>query len=78
MKEDVIACRPKQMNFKLTNEFVSNATVDIPFSVMIPQKIENLLVEAERAYRRCPRPCSGISLRGWHLDRRQVRRQELP
>ena len=53
-EEDVIACRPKQMNFKLTNEFVSNATVDIPFSVMIPQKIENLLVASGKSVSAVP------------------------
>ncbi len=40
---DVIACRPQQKNFKLTGEFVSNYTVDIPFGVMVPLGVENIL-----------------------------------
>lgn len=52
--EDVIACRPKQMNFKLTGEFVSSATVDIPFSVMIPEGIENLLVSSGKSVSAVP------------------------
>lgn len=42
--DDVIACRPIQKNFKLTGEFVSNFTVDIPYGVMLPLNVENLLV----------------------------------
>ena len=45
----MIACRPKQMNFKLTGEFVSNATVDIPFGVMLPEGVENLLVASGKS-----------------------------
>lgn len=52
--EDVIACRPKQMNFKLTGEFVSNATVDIPFGVMLPEGIENLLVASGKSISAVP------------------------
>lgn len=42
-QDDVIACRPQQKNFKLTGEFVSNYTVDIPFGVMVPIHTENIL-----------------------------------
>jgi hypothetical protein len=52
--EDVIACRPKQMNFKLTGEFVSNATVDIPFGVMLPEGVENLLVASGKSVSAIP------------------------
>lgn len=52
--DDVIALRPKQMNFKLTGEFVSNATVDIPFGVMVPEKIENLLVASGKSVSAVP------------------------
>jgi len=41
--DDVIACRPAQKNFKLTGEFVSNFTVDIPYGVMVPLDVDNLL-----------------------------------
>lgn len=41
--DDVIACRPAQKNFKLTGEFVSNYTVDIPYGVMVPLEVDNLL-----------------------------------
>ena len=41
--DDVIACRPQQRNFKLTGEFVSKYTTDIPFGVMVPEKIDNIL-----------------------------------
>lgn len=51
---DVIACRPKQMNFKLTGEFVSKSTVDIPFGVMLPQTIENLLVASGKSVSAVP------------------------
>lgn len=51
---DVVACRPKQMNFKLTGEFVSNATVDIPFGVMLPEKVENLLVASGKSVSAIP------------------------
>lgn len=47
--DDVIACRPKQKNFKLTGEFVSKHTVDIPFAVMVPQHITNLLVASGKS-----------------------------
>ncbi len=52
--EDVIACRPKQMNFKLTGEFVSNDTVDIPFGVMLPLEVENLLVASGKSVSAVP------------------------
>ena len=52
--DDVVAVRPKQMNFKLTGEFVSNATVDIPFGVMVPEKIENLLVASGKSVSAVP------------------------
>lgn len=52
--EDVIACRPRQMNFKLTGEFVSNATVDIPFGVMVPERIDNLLVASGKSVSAVP------------------------
>jgi len=42
--DDVVACRPAQMNFKLTGEFVSDFTVDMPYGVMVPLEVENLLV----------------------------------
>ncbi len=42
-ESDVIACRPQQRNFKLTGEFVSTYTTDIPFGVMVPEKIDNIL-----------------------------------
>jgi hypothetical protein len=42
--DDVVACRPIQKNFKLSGEFVSNFTVDIPYGVMVPLNVENLLV----------------------------------
>lgn len=51
---DVIACRPKQMNFKLTGEFVSKSTVDIPFGVMLPQTIDNLLVASGKSVSAVP------------------------
>ncbi len=41
--DDVIACRPIQKNFKLTGEFVSKYTVDIPYGIMLPLEIENVL-----------------------------------
>jgi hypothetical protein len=47
--DDVIACRPAQKNFKLTGEFVSNYTVDIPFGVMLPLGVENLLVASGKS-----------------------------
>lgn len=52
--EDVIACRPKQMNFKLTGEFVSNHTVDIPYNVMLPLEVENLLVASGKSVSAVP------------------------
>lgn len=52
--DDVIACRPKQMNFKLTGEFVSNATIDIPFGVMLPEGVENLLVASGKSVSAVP------------------------
>lgn len=52
--DDVIACRPKQMNFKLSGEFVSSATVDIPFRVMIPEKVENLLAASGKSVSAVP------------------------
>ncbi len=52
--DDVIACRPRQMNFKLTGEFVSNDTVDIPFGVMLPLDIENLLVASGKSVSAVP------------------------
>ena len=52
--DDVIACRPKQMNFKLTGEFVGNATVDIPFGVMVPEGVENLLVASGKSVSAVP------------------------
>ncbi|WP_320968318.1 FAD-dependent oxidoreductase [Hungatella hathewayi] len=51
---DVIACRPKQMNFKLTGEFVSKSTVDIPFGVMLPQNIDNVLVASGKSVSAVP------------------------
>ena len=65
--EDVIAVRPKQMNFRLTGEFVSKATVDMPFGVMIPQKMENLLVASGKSVSAVPQTMlryqsSGMSL----------------
>ncbi len=41
--DDVIACRPIQKNFKLTGEFVSQYTVDIPYGIMLPLGVENVL-----------------------------------
>ena len=52
--DDVIACRPRQMNFRQTGEFVSRATVDIPFHVMVPEKIENLLVASGKSVSAVP------------------------
>lgn len=52
--DDVIACRPKQMNFKLTGEFVSRCTVDIPFGVMLPLSIDNLLVASGKSISAVP------------------------
>lgn len=52
--DDVIWVRPKQMNFKLTGEFVSSATVDVPFGVMLPQGIENLLVASGKSVSAVP------------------------
>lgn len=53
-QQDVIACRPRQMNFKLTGEFVSNATVDIPFGVMLPEGVDNLLVASGKSVSAVP------------------------
>ena len=52
--DDVVWVRPKQMNFKLTGEFVSSATVDIPFGIMVPQKIENLLAASGKSVSAIP------------------------
>lgn len=52
--DDVIACRPAQKNFKLTGEFVSNYTVDIPYGVMIPLHIDNLLVASGKGVSAVP------------------------
>ncbi|WP_158584366.1 FAD-dependent oxidoreductase [Lachnotalea sp. AF33-28] len=51
---DVIACRPRQMNFKRTGEFVSRATVDIPFGVMVPKGVENLLAASGKGVSAVP------------------------
>jgi len=52
--DEVIACRPKQMNFKLTGEFVSRCTVDIPFGIMVPMNIDNLLVASGKSVSAVP------------------------
>lgn len=52
--DDVIACRPMQENFKLTGEFVSDHTVDIPFGVMVPASADNLLVASGKSVSAVP------------------------
>ena len=52
--EDVIACRPRQMNFRKSGEFVSPYTVDIPFGVMVPLEIDNLLVASGKSVSAVP------------------------
>jgi hypothetical protein len=54
LNEDVVALRPRQMNFRKTGEFVSRYTVDIPFGVMVPLEIENLLVASGKCISAVP------------------------
>lgn len=42
------------MNFKRTGEFVSRATVDIPFGVMVPKGVENLLAASGKGVSAVP------------------------
>lgn len=52
--DDVIAVRPAQMNFKTSNEFVSRHTVDIPYGVLLPRGVENLLVASGKSVSAVP------------------------
>ena len=52
--DDVIACRPIQKNFKLTGEFVSRYTVDIPYGIMLPLRCENVLAASGKGVSAVP------------------------
>jgi hypothetical protein len=52
--DDVIAVRPAQTNFKTSREFVSRFTADIPYSVLVPRKVENLLVASGKSVSAVP------------------------
>lgn len=52
--DDVIAVRPAQLNFKTANEFVSRYTVDIPFGVLLPRDVDNLLVASGKSVSAVP------------------------
>lgn len=41
---DVIACQPSTRSFEQTGEFFWPHTFDIPYGIIVPQKIENLLI----------------------------------
>ncbi|MBA7716588.1 hypothetical protein ES703_125662 [subsurface metagenome] len=41
---DTIGCAPANAGFKKTGEFFHRHTFDIPYRIMVPKKVENLLV----------------------------------
>jgi len=42
--DDTIGCAPAWADFKKTGEFIHTHTHDIPYGIMVPKKVENLLV----------------------------------
>ncbi|GAH59567.1 unnamed protein product [marine sediment metagenome] len=42
--DDTIGCTPASADFEKTGEFFHAHTFDIPYSIMVPKKIDNVLV----------------------------------